>query len=308
MYNHKIPHRQLTAWLASALIPTAIQLTGGASWFSVLLVCVLSLLFVWLRWAFGTEPKGKLILVFQWLLLVAVLGMACRASAESWPRGGHRAVGIILLILAVWSTGKGPSASARVSCVLFWFVLMIYLVLLGAGVKNIQIKWLIPTSGDVDGFGCVLLLTPAAAAIHLDKKVTVRHRLLLIGVFCTVAAVVTAGVLSPQVAAQKHYAFYEMTRSLNLLGQARRFEAILSACTTLGWFSLLSMYLSLCAQLANCFHAGYGKWGSLTAAVLAAAFLLCDLHIPGWVLLILVSVFWVLVPIITQGLGLKKKS
>lgn len=308
MYNLDLPRRQLTAWLAAAIIPTAIQLTSGASWLSVLLTCVLSLLCVWLRWAFGAESTGKLGIILQWALLTAVLGTACQASTQSWPRGAHPAVGIILLLLSLWSVWKGTSASARVGCVLFWFVLLLYLVLLGAGVKDIRIEWLTPTKGDVNAFGCVLLLTPAAAAVHLNKKDGLKPRMLLIGVFCTVAAVVTAAVLSPEVAAGKDNAFYEMTRSLNLLGQARRFEAVLSAGMTAGWFALLSLYLSLCAHLSEKMHAGFGKWGSAIAAFLAGTILLCDLHIPGAILLISSAVFWVLLPLLTQVLGGEKKS
>ena len=308
MYNLDLPHRQLTAWLAAAIIPTAIQLTSGASWLSVLLTCILSLLCVWLRWAFGTEPTGKLAIILQWGLLAAVLATACQASTQSWPKGAHPAVGIILLLLSLWSVWKGTSASARVGCVLFWFVLVLYLVLLGAGVKDIRIEWLQPTKGDVNAFGCVLLLTPAAAAIHLYNKGGMKPRLLLIGAFCTAAAVVTAGVLSANVAAGKDNAFYEMTRSLNLLGQARRFEAVLSAGMTAGWFSLLSLYLSLCAHLAERLNPGYGKWGSTAAAAIAGVILLCDLHIPGVILLIISAVFWVLLPLLTQVLGGEKKS
>lgn len=290
------------------MIPTVIQLTSGASWLSVLLACVLSLLCVWLRWAFGASPTGKLGIMLQWILLTAVLGTACQASAQSWPRDAHPAVGILLLILALWSVWKGTSATARVGCVLFWFVLLLYLVLLGAGVKDIRMEWLRPTKGDVDAFGCVLLLTPASAAIHLYKKEGVKPRLLLIGAFCTVASVVTAGVLSPWGAAGQENAFYEMTRSLNLFGQARRFEAVLSAGMTAGWFSMLSLYLSLCAHLAENFRSGCGKWGCAIAAIIAGTILLCDVHIPSAILLIFSTVFWVLLPLLTQVLGGKKKS
>lgn len=321
MYDREIPHRQLTAWLAAALIPTAIQLTAGSSWVKVLLVGVIALMLVWLRWALGAEPRGKLLVIGQFLLLTVVLGTACQASVQSWPKGGHPVTAIILLVLALWSVRKGISAAARVGCVLFWFVLGLYLVLLGAGVKDMELRWLIPTEfaarkeglrtvtgADVNGFGCVLLLTPAAAAIHLNRRENIKPRLLMIGVFTTVAAVVTAGVLSPQVSAERENAFYEMTRSLNLLGQARRFEAVLSAGMTAAWFTLLSLYLSLCFRLAENIHPGWGNRGSLAAATGAAVILLCELHIPGLLLLLFTAVFWVLIPLLTQGLGLEKKS
>lgn len=308
MYNSKIPYRQLTAWLSAALIPTALQLTAGASWLSVLLVSALCLLCIWLRWNFGTELRGKIAVLLQLGLLLLVLGTAAQVSIQSWPRGGHPAVAIMLLVLAVWSAWKGPSAAARVGCVLFWFVLIFYLVLLGAGIKDVSPRWLIPTGGKVDAFGCVLLLTPTIAVIHANKKESFKPRLLLVGLFCTVAAAVTAGALSPQVASGKQNAFYEMTRSLNLLGHARRFEAVLSAGMTVGWFCVFSLNLTLCARLVEDFVPGRGKWGALGAAVSAVAMLLCDLHIPGIFLLVMCAIFWVLVPILTQWIERIKKS
>lgn len=308
MYDHKIPHRQLTAWLSAALIPAAVQLTAGASWLSVLLVVAFSLLCIWIRWTFGAEPQGKTVALLQLVLTAVILGMAAQCSIQSWPRGGHPAVAVVLLGLAVWSVWKGSRPAARVGCVLFWFVLILYLVLLGAGIKDVRLQWLTPTKGDVNAFGSVLLLIPAGAAIHLNSREGFKPRLLLVGAFCVVAAVVTAGVLSPQVAAGKQNAFHEMTRSLNLLGQARRFEAVLSAGMTVGWFCIFSLCLTLCARLAEKLRPGRGKWGVIGAGVVALTMLLCELHIPGIVLLISCAVFWVLIPLITQGLGIKKKS
>lgn len=276
---------------------------------SVLAVSCLCLLLCGVRWLWGTEPKGKIMIAIQWMLLAVVLGVVCRESVQSWPQGAHPVVGLMLLALAAWSAFKGTSACARVGTVLFWFVLVLYLILLGAGVKDVKLSWLRPGLGEVNGVGCVLLLTPAAASIHLYKrKENIKPRLLLIGIFCTVAAAVTSGVLSPHMASKIQNPFYEMTRSLNLLGQARRFEAVLSAAMTVGWFCLQSVFLSLCANLADNLRPGLGRWGILGAIPVAAIVLLCDLHIPGAVLLVLCTVFWVFVPVITQGLGAEKKS
>ena len=308
MNDHKIPHRQLTAWLAAAVIPTAIQITGGTSWLSILLVCIATLSCVWLRWRFGAEPTGKVNAVMQIALLTAVLTTACRASALSWPSGAPHFIGIALLSLAMWSVSKGISATARVSCVLFWFVLLLYLVLLGAGLKDVKPQWLIPGKGDVDAFGCVLLLTPTLAGIHLNKKETLKPRLLLIGAFCIAASVITLGVLSPQVAAIREDPFYEMTRSLSLLGQARRFEAVLSAGMTVGWFSVFTLCLTLCARWAEKYRTAWGRKGILGAAVAALAILLCEVHIGGSLLLVLCAIFWVLIPLLTQWIDPEKKS
>lgn len=308
MYKNKLPHQQLTAWLAAAILPTAIQLTAGASWLGVLLAALVSLLCTCIVWRWGAEPRGKLFSVLQWLLVAAVLAVLCRQAPQSWPRGGHKAVSLILLGLALWSAWKGPSASARVGCVLFWFILVLYLILLGAGIKEIEPPWLKPGREQVNSLGCILLLTPAAAAIHLNKREMCKPRLLLIGVFCTVAAAVTAGVLSPQVAANQENPFYEMTRSLNLLGQARRFEAVLSAGMTVGWFSLMALYLTLCGGWAEGIRHGWAKPGMIAAALVTVVGILCDWSVPAFLLLILTAVFWVLLPVFMQGINAIKKS
>lgn len=308
MYTNKLPHRQLTAWLVAAIVPAAIQLTAGTSWLSVFLAALMGLLCILLRWSFGSQPKSKILILAQWGLITAVLAAFSGYSVQSWPEGSHKAVALILLSLAMWSAWKGPSAAARVGCVLFWFVLFLYLILLGAGLKEIQLKWLLPPKGDVSALSCVLFLTPAVASIHLNKGEAKVPRLLLIVGLTTAAAMITAGVLSPQVAMQKDNPFYEMTRSLNLLGQARRFEAVLSAAMTAGWFALLSLYLTTCATLSETFRPGWGKYGALAAALLAAVATLCDLPIPEFLLLILTAVFWVLLPLFTQIMGSIKKS
>ncbi|MBQ6839874.1 MAG: hypothetical protein IJO45_04195, partial [Oscillospiraceae bacterium] len=58
----------------AAIIPTVVQLTAGASWISVLLVAVLSLLCIWFRWSFGAVDRGKAVSFIELVLLAPVLG------------------------------------------------------------------------------------------------------------------------------------------------------------------------------------------------------------------------------------------
>ena len=307
MYDHEIHSRQLTAWLLGAMIPTVIQLTAGGSWLSLLLASVLCTLCVWFRWSFGKEPQGKWINLFWIGLMALLLGTAAERSVSSWPTGGHPLASGVLVLLAAWSAWKGTDAAARVGCVLFWFVLLLYLLLLGIGLKEVNMTWIIPTKGDVDPMGCILLLTPAAAAIHLGNKRGVRSRLLIPGILCTVSAVITAGILSPEIASQEPNAFYEMSRTLSLFGQARHFEAILSASMTVGWFSVFSLYLTICATTFEKLKKGKGSWGILSATAVALGILLCQLHIPTLPLLVLCAIFWVLIPVLTQWVDVIKK-
>ena len=308
MYNETLPGRQLSCWLAAALIPTVIQRTAGSPWLALLISATVCLLAVCLRWYCPVHHGGKVIALLQWVLIVLVLGTVCKASVSSWPRGGHKAVGVFLLVLAAWSAWKGPSAAARVGCVLFWFVLVLYLVLLGAGLKQVQLRWLLPVKGDADALGCVLLLTPAAAAIHLNKRERCNPRLLLIGLFALAASLVTSGVLSPELAGKYELPFYEMIRSLTVKGSARRFEAVLSAAMTVGWFALMSLYLTVAGKWAQALNSGWGRGGIIAAALASVGLLLWELHMGGLFLLIAATVFWVLLPILAQGIDKIKKS
>lgn len=308
MYSEKIPLRQMSAWLFAAMVPVAIQLTTGASWLMVLIATAVSLLAFWLRKRWGEIPGGKIYPLSVCLTLVLLISTLSEETIRCWPSGGHVAVPLILLGLALWSAWKGPKAIAGVGSVLFWFFLVLFLLLFGAGLREIEARWLIPGVSDISTMGCVLLLTPLAAVIHLNKcdrnKISVAA---VAGTFCIAASLITAGVLSPAVASSKPYPFYEMTRSLTILGQARRFEAILSAGTTIGWYVLFSMYLSVCGEMSERVWEGKGRKGILLATVTAAACILFGVKIPGGILLITTVLLWLIIPLLTGLYRLRKK-
>ena len=308
MYDQRISPRQLTPWLVAAIVPTAVQLTAGSSWLALLPATAACLLCIYLRWLLGATPMGKVLVLLQWGLLILVLSAVSGESVDSWPRGGHKAVAVILLALAAWSAIKGISAAAGVGCIIFWFVVALYLLLMGAGLKQVQFQWLKPVKGTLSPVGCILLLTPAAAAIHLNKEKSGTGKLPLIGFLTVAAAVITAAVLSPTVTSGKENAFYEMIRSLKGFGQARRFEDLLSAGVTAGWFLTMSLYLTMCGAFAEQWKSGTGKWGILLSAIMAAIFVLFNVSINSLVLLILTAVFWVAIPLATQGIAAIKKS
>ena len=309
MFREKIPARQLSAWLFAAITPPLIQLLGGTPWPLVVALTAISVIIVCIRWRWGGEITNRWLGLAHYAFLIILLGTLSAESAKGWPIGDNfPAVPLILLVLAAWSAQKGVSAAARVGCVLFWFILLMYLALFGAGVKNVQFHWIKPTSGRINWLSAIVLLTPAAAAVFLRNEDAFKPRLLLTGVFAICAALITAGTLSPQVANRMENAFYEMTRSLSIMGVARRFEAVVSAGVTVGWFLLLSLFLSVCGKLAEELNPEWGRIGVWVSAGLSASWLLCGLHITGWILTVFAAVFWVLLPLLIQGLGAIKKS
>lgn len=308
MFREKIPARQLSAWLFAGAVPVLTQLLSGGSWLWIAATGAAGAVMALYVWKSGWEPKPWQCPVLI-IYIIILMGQLLPGVAGSWPVGdNYPAVPLILLLLAVWSARKGPSAAARVGAVLFWLVLIMYLTVLGAGAGDVEWRWLKPEMNLPDPMGLVVFVIPAAASCLLKEGDRPGGRLILPVVFTVVAALVTAGVLSPQVALTEENAFYEMSRSINLLGMSRRFEAVISAGMTVGWFALLTLLLTLCAVLTNRILCGLGKAGIWIAAGGAALWMLCELHISGWILLAAGTVFWVTIPLLTQGLGKRKKS
>lgn len=308
MFREKIPSAQLSAWLFAGMTPVLIQLLGGSSWIWVAAAGVVSLLVNACVWRWGWEPRrwqAPILLIFT----VIALGSMLHECDESWPRGtGYPAVPLIVLALAAWSAQKGPSAAARVGAVLFWFVLIMYLAAFGAGAKDVQPRWLKPQRDVPAAIGLLIFLVPCVAACLLRPGEKWSVRLSLPVAFTVTAAVITVGVLSAPVAMRQENAFYEMSRSISIAGVAQRFEAMISAGMTVGWFALLSLLLSICGLCVQRLFAGWGRTGVWGSALAAGGWMLCGLHIPGWILLFGGALFWVAMPILTQGLERIKKS
>ena len=308
MFREKIPPRQLGAWLFAAVVPVAIQIMGGDAWFGV--TCAAALVFVmalilWRQPREVTKWEG----VFLLLYIVVLTGELLRGAAQCWPTGnGDPAVPLVLLGLAAVSAKKGLSAAARVGAVLFWAVLGIYTVVFLAGGRDMQPEWLQLRWSVPDLMGLTVLLIPCGAAQLLEKGGNPGGHGLLGTVVISAGAIMTVGVMSPDLAEAMPDAFYEMCRSLDLWGIARRFEALICAGMTVGWFALLSLLLSLCGSYVQKIYPKLGGAPVWLCAAAAALWKLCGLHINAGFLLLTGAVFWVGIPLLTQGLEKIKKS
>ena len=308
MFRECLPGRQLSAWIFAAVTPVAIQLTAGTSWLWTGIVSVVCALAVRLVWTKGAVTLPKWFAVLGFIVVALTAGELVSAAGYSWPTGNRMAVPMILLALAAWSAQKGPSAAARVGCVLFWAVVAIYFIVLAAGAKEVQMQWLRPVGSALDWDLVIVSLAPAAACVLLEKERRWSPRLMLPGAFILCASIITAGVLSPAVESKLEDAFYEMSRSLSVLGVAKRFEAVVSAGMTLGWFALLNLYFTVCGKYFERICCGWGRIGVFMGAAIAGVWLLCNLHIPKEALAIMAAVFGVVLPLLAQGIERIKKS
>ncbi len=308
MFSEKIPAKQLTAWIFAATIPALIQLWGGASWLLAALAGAVCAVAVWAVWRWGGR-LGRWLCALELLYVIIIIGSLLPWAGKIWPGGDqYPAVPLIVLALAAWSAQKGPSAAARVGSVLFWVVLLMYLAVFGAGVRSVEWEWMAPTGGELCWLGVTLMLVPAGACILKREDAAWKPRLILPAIFTAVACALCCGILSPAMAGGMEDAFFETSRSLEIFGVARRFEAVISAAMTVGWFALLSLLLSLGAQYARALLGKGEKGGVWGVSILSALWMLCELHISGLILAALASIFWVLLPLGTQVIGAEKKS
>ena len=305
MFREKITVKRWNVWLFTAMVPVLIRLLSGAGWVSAGALSVLTVSVVALVDRWGREPakwQCPLYYIYNVSLLIVLLPLA----ADCWPAGGTApAVWLILLILAAVSAGKGPLAASAVGAVLFWAVLILYGALFVIGIKDVQMEWLKPQWTAPQPLAMAALLVVPGSCCLAERK---GRTFSMAAVTITAAVALTAGVLSPWVAAECADAFYELSRSVSVTGIARRLEPLASAAMTVGWFALMNLLLTQCGVLTERIFDRGGKTGVWLAAAAAAVGCLCGLHISGWLLLGVGTVFWVFLPVLPQGLEPEKKS
>lgn len=307
MFRNELPNRQLTAWLAASLIPTLLQLSAGTNWVIAIVTAVICGAAVYAVSKWGRMPMQPLLLWAQYLYIVVLLCTLLPQAAYSWPGDNYPAVPLILLALAAWSAHKGSRTAACVGCVLFWVVLGIYLFVLALGTGNLRAEWLRPMHLVPSWQAITFLLLPCGAVLTVGNRNKWKCRLLLPAGVWVMATIVAAGVLSPERLNALPDPLYTAVRSMELPGTVQRFEVLLSAGMTVGWFSLLALLLAMSAAVFEGIKQTYGKKALLSCAALSAVGMLCNVHISWWILAILATVFWAVIPILTQGLVRLKK-
>ena len=300
MYRNVLAPKQLATWLCTALIPVVLQMCIRPHW-ALLLAVAVCFLATALVWKWGRVSRHPILCGLQYLYIIVLLSQLLPHAAASWPGDNYPAVPLVLLILAAWSAQKGASAAARVGCVLFWLVLLFYLSLMGAAAEQVDPGNWAFSIGSIEPLPLVLLLLPCGALV-LRKIENGTPRLWLIGVFLLLSCLITQGA-APELLKRTADPLYELSRGIRAFGIAQRFEALLSAAMTTGWFCLLTVLLS-CA----------GAWGSRNRGVIAVwvaaggagVLMLCNLHISWNLAAIMAAVFWVGIPLLTQGLDRRK--
>ena len=253
---------------------------------------------------------GKTLLVLLMLWNFLALGMTSRYLCGAYPGAdGFPLTGALLLLLAAYAANKGVSAVARVSAICFFFLIALYILVLGFSAPQLRPQWLAPQTKPA------WTLLPAVfspvCALFLTGHCSARAKpaLWLLGgtALAFLVAFIAAGCLSPEVAGKEPFAVYTVTKSLSLFGAMERFEALVSAALTAGGFCLLGLLCLtnaelvrvVCPRAEKCCgaanfllgFAGISASGVLSAEIAAAAS----------------AIFWGLLPIGILSVAKRKK-
>lgn len=296
MSRSTIRSKQNNAWLAVAMSAPLAHFSGG-SWAGLILLGVACFALVQLLPGVNGEIKeNKILYGAELVWIIVLLSQWMPMSAAYWP-GEHSEwiVPGVLLAISAYSCGKRP---ARVAGVLFWVLALMYVPVLFAGVKDIKLQWLLPESLGLDWWMVSVLLLPALSKWSVGEKDAGR----VVPMLGALLWMITAGVLSPKVAGEAEAPFRELSRSLTI-GAASRFESLVSAAITFGWFAMSSLLLRTGEDFAKRLgiREVLSRWG-----ICAAAFVLIFWEVrisskaAAWITLFL----WVLLPV----LALKKQQ
>lgn len=300
MYHKEITGKQSAAWLAAALAAPLAQTASACSWPVALAVGGICLLTCWGVVKYTTKPDGW-VRILQSLWACVILSELLHWSTYCWP--AHQsgwAVPLTLLLLALWAAGSGKEKAARVGCVLFWPLALLLGAVLLSGVPDMKLQNLKPVWQMPDAHLITVLLLPALWRPGEGKG---NGRMLTgLMLFALTASAVTAGVLSPAVSGGMRAPIYELSRSLSLLGIAERFESLVAAAMTMGYFTVLTYLLSI---PKSTWKGKKGLWG---CTAFSALLFFSGLRADSRLLAIGSILLWIVLPVVCHWKNNFKKG
>ena len=308
--------RQRWTWIAAGLSAAVAAAACGLGWIWVLAgggavtayyicmdrnlsACGAAVLLP-VRWGIAGRIAAALVLLWT----VLVMGWTALLADAAFPMvDGFPALGWILLLLAGAGCCKGAAACARCAGVLCLFLVALYGVIVGFSLPDVTWKNVSLSGTWQDSLWATGLFLLPGAVWYLpcsrSRKKTAWSLLLILPVCGAVLAAVTAGVLTPELAADLPAPLYTLAQSVSLFGVLERIEPLLSAAMTMGVFCLLSVQSCACSALGKAL--GLGKWTGAAACAAAGAVMFPVRDLPRWVLGTGCVLFWVLLPLLCLG-------
>lgn len=303
MSRELIDRKRLWAWLAVAMSAPLAHFSGG-SWLSLLIlgtVCgiILSLL---------PEESGitnsKALCALELVWIIVLLSQLLPLSARYWP-GPRSELVIPVVLLSLGAYGCSRRAS-RVAGVLFWILVVIYAPVVIAGVKDIQLRWIMPQSMELSAWVIPVLLLPACSGFMPAETRTGKGWYIGIVIFALALWLITPGVLSPEIAAGLQTPFRELSRGLTI-GAASRFESLIGVTVTLGWFALAS-FLIRCGSIFAERLGMKEKWCPWITAGGAVLLVWTGVQLNAMIAVIFTIILWILIPMLHEKIFSKKRE
>jgi len=237
--------REDSRYLLGAMAAPVTQAASNCSWLVALSVGTLCMAI-----ALGLEKlevgnaRTRFLAAVQWLWMLLVISEFLHWTMLCWPNHkNYYVVPLLILLLAAVSASKGREAAARAVGILFWVLAALLGTVLLSGIKEIKLENLM-TQWKMQTAYLVLVMLIPVMGIGIGKTKQKKD----IVIYGWTVAAVTSGVLSLGLIERMHAPFYEMSKSLSLLGVGQRFESLVAAAMTMGYFALTSYLLTISAN------------------------------------------------------------
>lgn len=300
--NRKIPGAQMNAWVLTAAVGPILSVIGRTGWMTVLIAAVAAgaLSFCILSCKQVKLPRWLCVLELVWIA-VFISGIG-RISSTCWTEKSFPVIPIVLLILGAFAASRGSVPAARVGATLVWLVIPMLAIVAIAGTADVNTSWIRMELEIPDSVLVSLLLTPCMCAfLPQDATVGIRWSAAILGVFSVIGAVLMDGLMGAAAATHAGNSFYEFSKSINLLGIAERFEALIACVLTGSWFALFALLLSAAYHLFENLVASAGKYGVWAVSAVGGAFMCILPNNSEWIA-IGTLIFWGFLPVAAQGI------
>lgn len=283
-------------WLLVALAAPLVQTSSNCSWLAVTVISGLCMGIIW-----GMEKleigagEGRILTALQWLWMLLIVSEFLHWTMFYWPGyKSYHAVPLIILTLAVYGVSKGETAVRNISGILLPLLAVVFGGVMFSGIKeikreNLSLQWEIQTA-----FPVVVMLIPA---IRVGEERTPKIRIILSAL---VTALITNGVLSMGEIERTVAPVYEMSRSVSLLGVGQRYESLIAAGMTAGYFMLMTWLVD---AMANQWGNGKRQKGSTwVSGFFAGLVFISGMRMNSRLLALGTLVLWVVFPVLEKTL------
>ena len=246
------------------------QTAGATPWQLTVVIGAVCITLCWAVERYCREPSQRLSQL-QKIPVVLLAVKAMEWTGLCWPQEEKGHIALILLTLAAW-TGTQGREEAAAGALRHLIRILVGIVLL-SGLREISLENLKPQWLPPDPTLAAVLLVPA---ICRRKEACVRAWLTAV-----TYSIFTQGILSAEVAQGVPAPFWELGRSMSLLGTTERFESLIAVALTLGYYGFLSHLMAR------------GRWLWLPTVVLYLSGASAD----GALITLAALVFWVFLPL-----------